>query len=66
MDVDTAKYWTIDAEERARKTAEWNRPVLAPILAFAGLLALGSIPAVSSIRRRSRLTARERGQRRNP
>jgi ABC-type transport system substrate-binding protein len=64
VDLDAAKYWTVDVAERERKVREWNRPVLAPLFWGIGLLAVGSIPAFAGLRRRSRMTARQRGQRR--
>jgi hypothetical protein len=52
------KYYRIDPEARAALRAEWNRPVLGPIIAIVLLLALSAIPAVASYRRRERMAAR--------
>lgn len=46
------KYMTIDAVQRARKRAEWNRPVWWPLLAGALLLVLAVLPAYRSYRQR--------------
>lgn len=63
VDADMAKYWSIDSEERDRKVAEWNRARLGPLGVGVGLVALASVPAVAGLRRRARLSARERGRR---
>lgn len=52
------KYYRIDPEVREAMRAEWNRPVLGPIIAIVLLLALSAIPAVASYRRRERMAAR--------
>lgn len=62
VDADMTQYWTVDPEERARKVAEWNRPVLAPLFGVAGLAIAASVPAGLALRRRARLTIRQRGR----
>ncbi|MDX9706463.1 MAG: peptide ABC transporter substrate-binding protein, partial [Azospira sp.] len=52
------KYQRIDAELREAKRAEWNRPVLWPILAVLVLIAAALVPAVAGYRRRERAAAR--------
>jgi ABC-type oligopeptide transport system substrate-binding subunit len=55
---DMARYIRIDAAERARRQAEWNRPVWWPMgLGAAGLIAVVWL-ALRSFRRRERLDAR--------
>jgi hypothetical protein len=55
------KYLRIDPHKRAEMRAQWNRPVLWPlVLILAGLIASG-IPAVLSYRRRERMAARPSG-----
>ena len=55
---DMARYYRIDAAERARRQAEWNRPVWWPVgLGVAGLIGVVWL-AVRSFRRRERLDAR--------
>jgi oligopeptide transport system substrate-binding protein len=50
----TLKYKRIDSELRARRRAEWNQPMTAPLWVAVGLLVLGTIPATISIYRRQR------------
>jgi len=50
----TLKYKRIDPAERTLKRAEWNRPVLWPVLSVAVLLIAGLLPAMSIIKRRRR------------
>jgi len=52
MGNNTLKYLRVDPELRARKQAEWNRPVLWPLGALFGLLVLGTLPAMAVYRRR--------------
>jgi ABC-type transport system substrate-binding protein len=52
----TLKYQRIDAAERARRRAEWNRPALWPLALIAALLAAAAVPAVIAYRRRERRT----------
>lgn len=55
---DMARYYRIDAAERVRRQAEWNRPVWWPVgLGVAGLIGVVWL-AVRSFRRRERLDAR--------
>jgi ABC-type transport system substrate-binding protein len=63
VDADMSRYWGIDREERDRKVAEWNRPLLWPLFASIGLVAAGTFPALAVLRRRARRTIRERGRR---
>src|SRR5256886_7622650 len=46
------KYRRLDPPLRARLRAEWNRPVLWPVIVLAGLMVVGIVPAVLSYRRR--------------
>jgi ABC-type transport system substrate-binding protein len=50
-------YLRLDPELRARKLAEWNRPVWWPIPLLALLLAVAIVPAWFAYRRRERETA---------
>ena len=52
------KYQRIDVAERQRLRQEWNRPVLWPLAALAGLLLAGVLPAAIGYRRRERGSAR--------
>jgi oligopeptide transport system substrate-binding protein len=52
----TLKYQRIDAAARERLRAEWNRPVLWPLLLVALLLAAVAAPAIVGHRRRERMT----------
>ena len=54
----TLKYQRIDAAERARLRAAWNRPVWWPLLAGLAILLAALAPAVSAYRRRERQDAR--------
>jgi len=63
MANNTLKYIRIDPERRAELRREWNRPVIWPLLALLGLLALFLLPAFMEHRRleyRSGLTAAQR------
>ena len=55
---DMARYYRIDAAERARSQAEWNRPVWWPMLISAAIVIGVVALAVRSFRRRERLDAR--------
>ena len=57
MANNTLKYRRIDPELRERRRAEWNRPVLWPIVLMVGGLAAIIAPAVFAWRRRERTTA---------
>ena len=59
MAGNTLKYLRVDAELRAAKRREWNRPVLWPIGLIAALLAAMAASAFISYRRRERMAARE-------
>ena len=48
------KYRRIDTDARARRRRGWNRPRYGPVAAGFAILALGSLPAVWTIRRRNR------------
>jgi len=50
--LDTMQYEPVDGVERARKQGEWNRPKYWPLLVFAALIALGSIPAATVVNQR--------------
>jgi len=53
------KYRRIDPARRAAMQAEWNRPVLWPIIVFVVLILLVVLPAFISYRRRERRPARQ-------
>ncbi len=52
----TLKYQRIDVELRERLRAEWNRPVIWPVLVVAALLLSLGLPAILRHRRRERAT----------
>ena len=54
----TLKYQRIDAALREQRRAEWNRPVLWPLLLVAALLVAAAWPAWRGYRRREASTAR--------
>ncbi len=60
MANNTVKYLRLDAVQRARQRARWNRPVLWPLAAGGGILVLVVAPAVVTFRRRARRTGRGR------
>jgi len=49
----TLKYQRIDVALREKLRAEWNRPVIWPLLALLGLLAALALPAILSHRRKA-------------
>lgn len=55
---DMAKYYRVDANQRAQKLAEWNHPVWWPVVAFGALLAALVLLARRSFAARERVTAR--------
>jgi oligopeptide transport system substrate-binding protein len=58
MSNNALKYKRVDPLMRARKRAEWNRPLLWPLALMGLLVALSIVPAIVAIRRRERMTAR--------
>jgi hypothetical protein len=52
------KYRRIDAAQRERRRAEWNRPVLWPLGIVAVLLAASAAPALWGWRRREQARGR--------
>lgn len=54
----TLKYQRIDVALREKLRAQWNRPVLWPLLAVGGLLVALALPAVLSHRRREKALAK--------
>ena len=52
------KYQRLDVAERERSRAEWNRPVLWPLVALVVALGVALLAAVSADGRRERRTAR--------
>ena len=48
------KYQRIDPQLRQKKRADWNHPVVWPIMILLAVLALVLTPAVQSYRRRER------------
>jgi oligopeptide transport system substrate-binding protein len=53
------KYRRIDPARRAALQAEWNRPVLWPIVVFVVLFLMVVLPAFIGYRRRERQPARQ-------
>jgi oligopeptide transport system substrate-binding protein len=49
---DFLKYYRVDPALRTRMRAEWNEPNYLPLVAFIGLLVVGTVPAVVSVNRR--------------
>jgi hypothetical protein len=54
----TLKYQRIDPQLREKMRADWNRPVVWPIVAIFATLTLALVPAVYSYRRRERAGGR--------
>jgi oligopeptide transport system substrate-binding protein len=54
MARNTLKYKTIDPVLRAKKRAEWNRPVLWPVVSLAVIVVLSAVPAWRTWRARQR------------
>jgi len=54
MANNTLKYKRIDPLLRARKRAEWNKPVLWPVYALAGLIIVIVLPGIITYRRKER------------
>jgi ABC-type transport system substrate-binding protein len=52
------KYERVDAAKREALREQWNRPLLWPLALVVLVLALGSLPAIVSYRRRERMAAR--------
>jgi oligopeptide transport system substrate-binding protein len=52
------KYLKVDTEKRAALRAEWNKPIVWPIVLILAALIASAIPAVMSYRRRERMAAR--------
>ncbi len=57
MANNTLKYRRVDAAVRKARRAEWNRPVLWPIVLLVAALAAVIAPAVIAWRRHERKTA---------
>ncbi len=60
---DMAKYYRIDTEKRSRLLAEWNKPLVWPLVLLVILLGLSVIPAVRLWKRRERATGLAASQR---
>ncbi|HYW92435.1 MAG TPA: ABC transporter substrate-binding protein [Gammaproteobacteria bacterium] len=60
MANNTLKYLRLDPRERARDRDRWNHPVLWPLWAVAGVLALLVVPGVVTFLRRERRGARRK------
>jgi hypothetical protein len=58
MARNSLKYKTVEPALRARLRRAWNRPVLWPVVAGLGLLALAAVPAWRGHRARQRARAR--------
>lgn len=58
MANNTLKYIRIDPALRSRMRAEWNAPVLWPLIALLALLVISAVPAVVSYVRRERRAAK--------
>ncbi len=54
----TLKYKRVDPELRAELRAQWNRPVLWPIVLLLVIFVISIVPAVQAFRRRERMAAR--------
>ncbi len=54
MANNSLKYRDIDPEQRARRRALWNPPILWPLGLAVGVLGLGAVPALIAYRRRER------------
>ena len=52
------KYYRIDTQQRTSLRAQWNRPLLWPLLAIMLALALLTVPAFRAWRRRAQMSAR--------
>ena len=52
MANNTLKYRRVDPDLRARRLAEWNRPVLWPVVAGGAAVLLSLVPAIAGYRRR--------------
>lgn len=57
MANNTLKYIRIDPALRAEQRAQWNRPVVWPLVLVLGLFLVGLIPAAVAYRRRERAAA---------
>ncbi len=57
MANNTLKYRSLDPVLRARLRREWNRPVVWPLWAAAGLVLAVAVPGIWMLRRRERSTA---------
>jgi elongation factor P hydroxylase len=53
---DMAKYYRIDAQQRAKAQQEWNKPTVWPVVLILALLALLAWPATILWRRRQTAT----------
>jgi oligopeptide transport system substrate-binding protein len=62
MANNTLKYRRIDPDRRAALQAEWNRPLLWPVIVFAVLILLVMLPAFISYRRRQHRPAWQSGR----
>lgn len=51
------KYFKIDTAVRTQKRAEWNEPVIWPVVLILAVLAVGFVPAVNAFRRHESSTA---------
>ncbi|HEY9530330.1 MAG TPA: ABC transporter substrate-binding protein, partial [Burkholderiales bacterium] len=58
MARNSMKYLKIDPAKRAELRAQWNRPVVGPLILIVLLLVASAIPAVVSYRKRERMAAR--------
>ena len=58
MANNTLKYKRLDPQLRARSRAEWNPPILWPVLVVLGVLVVSAIPAYVTHRGRERSAAR--------
>lgn len=59
MANNTLKYTKVDPLLRDEKRRAWNRPSWGPLLALGALLIFGTLPAISSYRKKERGTGRD-------
>lgn len=58
---DMAQYRRVDFQERARKQAEWNKPIWVPVALVVVLVGLGLVPAAKVVQQRVNRKLRQGG-----